>query len=304
MTAPPHIAVLLPCRNEAATIGTVVDDFRAALPEAEVYVFDNRSTDDTAAVAAEHGARVIPEPREGKGHVVAAMLDRVEAEYYVMADGDDTYPADKARELLAPVRAGRADMVVGARRPAEGEHAFPRLHVGGNRLVRGLINRLFRAELTDILSGYRAFNARVARTVPIVSSGFEVETELTIQTLYYRLVIEEVPVPYRPRPAGSRSKLRTLPDGARVLWKIFSLLRSVKPLTFFGSVGLVLLVLGLLAGIAPIHDYVTTGKVPHFPRAILATGLVILAALSAFLGVLLHQVNWRFKELHNVVVRR
>ncbi|MBS3734807.1 MAG: glycosyltransferase [Phycisphaerae bacterium] len=304
MSDSPRIAVLLPCHNEQATVAKVVADFRAALPSAEVYVFDNASTDATAAVAADAGATVIPVPQPGKGHVIAAMLERVGADYYVMADGDDTYPADHVAALLEPVTAGRADMVVGARRPADDAEAFRPLHTAGNRLVRRLINWLFGAKLTDILSGFRAFNDRVARTVPVVSSGFEVETELTVQTLYYRLVIAEVPVPYTARPAGSRSKLRTVPDGARVLWKIFSLMRSAKPLTTFGAAGLVLLALGLAAGVAPLHDYITTGEVPHFPRAVLATGLVILSALSVLVGVLLHQLNWRFKELHNVLVRR
>ena len=303
MEAQPKIAVLIPCRNEAPTVGKVVDDFSAQLPEAVVYVFDNCSTDDTAAIAKARGAGVIPEPRLGKGYVVNAMLDRVEADYYVMVDGDDTYPAEKVGELLAPVMAGRADMAVGARRAGPGDRPFRPLHAAGNSLIRWLINRIFGARLTDILSGYRAFNARAARSVPVVSSGFEVETELTVQMLYQRLTIVEVPVAYRPRPGGSRSKLRTFRDGARVLWKVFSLMRAFKPLTFFGGAGVVLFVLGLISGIGPIQDYVTTGKVARFPRAILATGLMILSALSVFLGLLLHAINWRLKELHNVITR-
>jgi len=304
MDGEPRIAVLIPCHNEASTIGPVVDAFRAELPQAVVYVFDNACTDSTAAVAREHGATVIAEPRVGKGFVVEAMLARVDADTYVVVDGDGTYPAGKVGDLLAPVQAGEADMAVGAREPAGDAQAIPRLHTAGNRIVRWLINRIFHSRLTDILSGYRAFGRRVAETVPVVSSGFEVETELTIQMLYHRLTIVEVPVPYRARPAGSRSKLRTFRDGFRVLWKVFSLLRGFKPLTFFGSVAILLFVLALLAGLGPIQDYVATGKVARFPRAILATGLMLLAAGSAFFGLLLHAINWRLRELHNVVVRR
>jgi len=297
------IAVLIPCHNEAATIGKVVDDFRKALPEARIYVFDNCSTDQTAQIAADHGATVIFEPRQGKGFVVDAMLSRVDADVYIMVDGDDTYPADHARKLLAPVLAGKADMVIGTRLAEHGDKSFRPLHVLGNRLIRSLINTIFGVKLTDILSGYRAFNRNVVHRVPIVSGGFEVETELTIHSLYYRLKLLETPVPYGVRPSGSESKLHTFRDGARVLWKLFNLARAFKPLTFFGIVSLLLFVLGVLAGIPPITDYATTGKVPHFPLAILATGLMILSAGSAFLGIILHAMNWRFKELHNVLVR-
>ena len=299
-----RVAVLIPCHNEAATVGKVVDDFRAALPQAQIYVFDNCCSDDTAAIAARHGATVLKEPRKGKGYVVEGMFDRIDADFYVMVDGDDTYAAEKAPDLLAPVLAGEADMTVGARLADYTDKSFRPLHVLGNNLVRGLINKIFSANLSDIMSGYRAFNRKVVRMIPVVSAGFEVETELTIQMLYYRLKIAEVQVPYRGRPEGSVSKLNTFRDGARVLWKIFNLFRAFKPLTFFGSAGLVLLALGLLAGAFPIHGYLVTGKVERFPLAILATGLVILSAGSVFLGVLLHAINWRFKELHNVMVRR
>jgi len=299
------VAVLIPCHNEAATIAKVVDDFRAALPEAEIYVFDNRCTDDTAAIARARGATVIVEPRKGKGYVVDAMLDCVQADFCVMVDGDDTYPAEKVRLLLDPVVRGEADMVVGARLSEYDDESFRPFHVAGNNLLRRLINWIFGAKLTDILSGYRAFNRRVARRIPVVSAGFEVETEMTIQMLYYRLRILEVQVPYRGRPEGSHSKLNTVRDGFRIMWKMFSLLRSVKPLTFFGSVGLVLLAAGILAGIPPVYGFIASGyrEVRRFPLAILATGLVILSAGSIFLGVLLHAINWRFKELHNVMAR-
>lgn len=304
MNDPSSIAVLLPCHNEEATIGKVIDDFRAELPAARIYVFDNCSTDASSAIARRHGAEVIPEPRQGKGYVVEAMFSRVDADICVMVDADDTYPAQKVHDLIEPVRQGQADMAVGARLAEFTDQSFRPLHLAGNRLVRGLINLIFSTKLNDILSGYRAFNRKVLQRVPVVSSGFEVETEMTIQMLYYRCKIVEVTVPYRERPEGSESKLRTFRDGIRVLWKLFSLVRAFKPLTFFGGMGMVLFTLGLLAGIAPVYDYIRYAYVYHVPLAILAVGLVLLAAGSTFLGVLLHAINWRFKELHNVMVRK
>ncbi|MCK4274903.1 MAG: glycosyltransferase [Phycisphaerae bacterium] len=306
MESEAKIAVLIPCHNEAGTIGKVIDDFRAALPEAQVFVFDNCSTDDSAAIARSHGAKVLAEPRKGKGFVVEGMLDRVRADYYVMVDGDDTYPAQKVGELLAPVMSGDADMAVGARLRQYQKDSFRPLHVAGNTLIRGLINKIFRVKLTDIFSGYRAFGRKVVERIPVVSAGFEVETELTVHMLYYKLTIVEVQVPYRARPAGSKSKLNTFRDGARVLWKLFNLIRAFKPLTFFGGLGIVLLVLGLLAGAPPVYGFIESGyqQVERFPLAILATGLILLSAGSVFLGLILHAMNWRFKELHNVMVRR
>ena len=301
----PKIAVLIPCYNEESTIGKVIDDFKRQLPSATGYVFDNCSTDATAVTATEHGATVLKEPRQGKGFVIASMFERVDADFYVMIDGDDTYSVDHVNALLEPVLQGAADMTVGARLAEYTEKSFRPMHLFGNNLVRWLVNRLTNANLTDIMSGYRAFNRRVARRIPVVSAGFEVETELTIQSLYYRLKIVEVTVPYRARPPGSVSKLSTLRDGFRVLWKIFSLFRAFKPLTFFGALGLFLLLLGLAAGTLPVHDYLTNPehRVEHVPMAILATGLVLLSAGFVFLGILLHALNWRFWELHNVLTR-
>ena len=298
-----RIAVLIPCYNEATTIGKVVDDFTAKLPAATIYVFDNCCTDDTARIARTRGATVIREPRQGKGFVISSMLRRVDADYYLMIDGDDTYPVDSADDLLAPVLAGDADMAVGARLATYDDKSFRPLHVAGNKLVRGLINLIFGVKLTDILSGYRAFNRNVVNCVPIVSSGFEVETELTIHSLYYRLKLVEVQVPYGVRPEGSVSKLNTFRDGSRVLWKLFNLLRAFKPLTFFGTISIVLFILGVLAGIPPVADYIVSRFVLHVPLAILATGLMLLSAGCAFLGLILHAMNWRFKELHDVMVR-
>ena len=300
------IAVLIPCLNEEITIGKVIDDFRRELPSAAIYVFDNCSADATAAVAVEHGAVVIKEPRRGKGFVVDSMFGRIEADLYVMVDGDNTYPADYVHKLLEPLLAGDADMVVGSRFLSYTDKSFHKFHIFGNNLVRLLVNWVGSAQLTDIMSGYRAFNHRIVERIPVVSVGFDVETEMTVQMLYYQLRIVEVNIPYRERPAGSKSKLKTFRDGFRVLWKIFSLLRALKPLTFFGSIGLLFLVLGLLAGILPIHDYLTDPNhhVHHLPLAVLATGLIILSAGFVFLGILLHSLNWRFRELHNVLTRK
>ncbi|MFW5839160.1 MAG: glycosyltransferase [Planctomycetota bacterium] len=304
MTQPARVSILIPCYNEEATIGKVVDDFRRELPDAAIYVYDNNSSDTTAEIAAQHGAIVLHEPRQGKGFVIESMFADTDADVFVMVDGDDTYPAEKVHDLIAPVLADRTDMTVGARLAQFDDQSFRPLHVAGNGLVKGLINFLFSTGLTDILSGYRAFNRRVVERIPVVSSGFEVETEMTIQMLYYKLRIVEVQVPYRGRPEGSVSKLHTFRDGFRVLWKLFSLFRSIKPLTFFGLIAIVLFVLGLVAGIPAVVGYFETGRVERFPLAILATGLMILSAGSAFLGIILHAINWRLLELHNVLTRK
>ena len=223
-----NIAVLIPCYNEEATIGKVIDDFRSQLPKAAIFVFDNCSSDSTASIAKEHGASVIREPRQGKGFVVELMFHCLDAEIYVMVDGDDTYPAQEVHKLIEPVVRGEADMAVGARLCSYTKKSFRSLHVYGNKLVRSLVNWVGDANLTDIMSGYRVFNRRVVQNIPVVSAGFEVETEITIQMLYYRMKIIEIQVPYKARPVGSESKLRTFRDGLWVLWKIFSLFRSFK----------------------------------------------------------------------------
>ena len=295
----PTIALVIPCLNEASTIGKVVDDFRRVLPEARIYVFDNMSTDGSAEVAAAHGAEVRRVKLRGKGQVVARMMETVAADIHIMVDGDDTYPAESAAQLIQPILEDKADMVVGTRLTQHDQAAFRPLHVLGNRLVRGLINLIFRCQLTDIMSGYRAYTAELARHVPVTAVGFEVETELTLQSLYHGFVIAEVPVPYRPRPAGSESKLRTFRDGARVLWTIFNIARSVKPLTFFGLVALLLLALGILCGLPAVVQYFTLPdhQIKSFPLLFVGVGLVILAFLSLSIGVVLHTINVRLKEI-------
>lgn len=301
-----RIAILIPCLNEEQTIGKVLDDFRKELPEAELFVFDNCCTDNTAEIARKHGANVIREPRQGKGFVIESMFRRVKADCYVMVDGDDTYPAEKVHELLKPVVSGDADMVIGARLSHYTKGSFPPLHVAGNNLVRWIVNRIFRTNLLDIFSGYRVFNERICQCIPVESSGFEIETEITIQMLYYKLKIVEIQVPYRRRPDGSESKLNTFRDGFRVVWEIFTLFRSFKPLSFFGGIGILLFTLAVLAGIPPVLGFIASGytAVERFPLAILATGLMILSFSSTFLGIMLHEINYRFRELHNIIVRQ
>ncbi len=297
----PKVAVVIPCFNEELTIGKVVDDFRRALPEAGVYVFDNMSADRSAEIAAEHGAAVRRVKMRGKGQVVAQVMASVPADVLVVVDGDDTYPAEAVGELLAPVLADEADMVVGTRMQTYSDKAFRPLHVMGNRLVRGLINLIFRSKLTDIMSGYRAFTAELARNVPITAVGFEVETELTLQALYNGFVIKEVPIEYRERPAGSNSKLRTFRDGARVLWTIFNIARSAKPLTFFGAAAILLLALGILAAVPAITQYLGHGTVESFPLLLVGVGLVVLSFQCVGLGMVLHALNVRLKEIASLV---
>jgi glycosyltransferase involved in cell wall biosynthesis len=300
-----RVALLIPCFNEEHTIGRVIDDFRKQLSEADIIVIDNCCTDATATIAADHGARVVREPRQGKGFAVETMFDRFDADVYVMVDGDDTYDSAAVHRLIQPVLSGDADMTVGTRLASHSPGSFRPLHVLGNNLVRRLVNWIGSAQLTDIMSGYRAISRRAALRLPVVSQGFEIETDLTMQMLYYGMRIVEVPVAYRARPEGSVSKLRTFRDGSLVLWKIFTLFRAFKPLTFFGFIGLILFVLAGLAGIAPVNDYLTDPNhfVRHVPLAVLAMGLTILGFGSVFLGILLHAMNWRIRELHNVLTR-
>lgn len=300
-----RIAVLLPCLNEELTIGKVIKDFREQLPQADIYVFDNNSTDRSVEIATELGAIVVKEPRPGKGFVINRMFGQVDADYYVMVDGDDTYPAESVMDLLTPVIEGQTDMAIGARLNEFTDKSFRSFHLFGNRLVRGLINWIYKTDLTDILTGYRVFSRKVVDKVPVVSKGFEVETELTSQMLYYNLKILEVTVPYKERPQGSESKINTFADGMRILWMLFSLFISFKPLTFFGSLGGFFFLLGIAVGSVPINDYLTTPNhyVSHLPLAVLAMGLVVVGILNCFLGIFLHSLNWRFREFHDVMTR-
>jgi glycosyltransferase involved in cell wall biosynthesis len=299
----PSIAVLIPCYNEALTVASVVEGFRAALPEATIYVYDNNSTDGTADIARKAGAVVRRENRQGKGYVIQSMFREIEADYYVMADGDGTYPTDQVEVVLAPLRRGDADMVVGNRLQEFTDQSFRPLHVFGNKLVVGTINLLFGAKLKDVMSGYRAFGRRFVLEMPLVSRGFEVETEMTLQALDRRLVIAEVEVPYGSRPAGSHSKLSTFRDGFRVLLKLFNILKAYRPLLFFGGLGILICLIGLLLGLIPIREYLLTGLVTHFPTAILAASIEIVGVVFILAGIILDSLNQHFRELSSQMVK-
>lgn len=301
----PKVAVLVPCYNEAATIRKVVEDFRRVLPAAQILVFDNNSTDGTATVAAEAGATVVLSPLQGKGNVVRHMFEVVDADWCIMADGDDTYPATEAPRLLDAAVTTGADMVVGVRLARFGTQSFRRFHRLGNRIVSGLISRLFGVRVTDALSGYRVFSRAYVRGVPITSSGFQVETELTLHAITKRFVFREIPIEYGERPPGSRSKLNTYRDGALIVSTIALLFKDYKPLPFFTTVAALFVVFSLLAGSLPIIEYYRTGLVPHFPRAILAASLALCGLLSLAIGIILDTSNKYFREnyeLHRKVL--
>lgn len=281
------VAVLIPCFNEEITVGKVVSDLKAALPGAKVYVFDNNSTDRTAEIARLSGATVFRSPKQGKGHVVQHMFGLVDSPVYMMIDGDDTYPASAARRLLDEFHTSGAGMVVGARMASFEIKAFRRFHQLGNRLVTWLISKLFRAPITDVMSGYRVFSRDFARSIPLLAGGFEIETEMTLQALTKGYLIREVPITYGTRPKGSYSKLNTFSDGLLVLRTIFLIFKAYKPLLFFTCSAIILAFLSLASGWLPIHDYVTTGYVFHVPRAILAAALGILSAISLVVGIIL-----------------
>lgn len=287
-----NTAVLVPCYNEALTVGKVVDDFHRVLPGATVYVYDNNSSDDTASIARQHGAVVRREPRQGKGNVVRQMMRDIDAEYYIMVDGDDTYPAEAAPDLLAPLVADEADHVVGDRlsNGTYGEENTRAFHGFGNNLVRWLIKRLYGFEFKDVMTGYRAYNYVFAKSLPVLSPGFEIETELSIHAVDKRWRIAQVPIVYRDRPEGSVSKLNTFSDGAKVLGMIMSLAKDYRPLPFFNIIALIALIIGLCLGIPVIAEFNATGLVPRFPTAVLAAVLCGLAVLFFVSGLILDTV--------------
>lgn len=305
----PKIAILVPCYNEALTIGKVIDDFHQELPGATVYVYDNNSSDETSAIAREHGATVRFEPRQGKGNVVRQMLRDIDADAYIMVDGDDTYPADAAKDLLAPILDGSADHVVGDRlsNGTYGEENTRAFHGFGNNLVRWLIKVLYGFEFTDVMTGYRAFSRQFAETLPVLSPGFEIETELSIHAVDKRFRIVQVPIVYRDRPEGSESKLNTVSDGIKVLGMIFSLFKDYKPLGFFSLLAAISFVIALILGIPVVMEFMATGLVPRFPTAILAVAFAGLAALMLVCGLILDTVvkgNRRDWELRAIDVWR
>lgn len=292
-----RISVLVPCLNEEQTVAKVVKDFRREIPEACIYVFDNCSVDGTAAVARAAGATVIPVPRQGKGFVVQSMFRNVDADIYIMVDGDDTYPAEAARKLVGPVLSGEADMVVGSRLMKTARSQFTISHRFGNWMYATVIRLLFGISLTDVLSGYRVMSRDIVKTVPILSTGFEVEADLTIKTLErnYRLI--ELPVDLRRRIKGSHSKIRMLRDGMRILASIFLLFRDYKPMTFFSLLGVAIMCSGLIPGGIVIEEFLATGLILHMPSAVLSVGLELAGMLCFLVGLILDVVNRRFREI-------
>jgi len=295
----PRIAILIPCFNEEPTIGTVVGEFRSELPEAEIYVFDNNSTDRTVEKARAAGARIGYERRQGKGFVVQAMFCQVEADIYVMVDGDGTYPAADVHKLIEPILLGEAEMVVGSRlMPGTGSE-FRLLNKLGNSFFLAAINSIFKVKLSDVLSGYRAFNREFVKSIPMFGGGFETEVELTIKALGRGYKVAELPVRLRSRPKGSFSKIRIVKDGFLILNTILTLFRDYKPLTFFGAMGLFLILLGFVPGTVVIVEFIKTGLVPRLPSAVLAVGLVLSGMLLLMVGLVLHTITRRFQELEH-----
>lgn len=294
---PARIAVLIACYNEEPTVAQVVSQFLTELPTARVYVFDNNSSDRTAEEARRAGAIVFSEPRQGKGYVVQAMFRRVDADFYVMVDGDGTYPADAVHRLLEPVVSGDVDMSIGSRLHVDAQSQFKQLNRLGNRLVRSLLNFIFRVQLTDILSGYRVFNRRFVKSLPLFGGGFEIETELTIKAVQRGYRVLELPVDLSNRPEGSHSKIHFMRDGFLIFNTTLALFRDYKPLTFFGCAGLIMILLGAIPGGWIFIEFIRTGLRPRLPAALLAVALILCGAISITVGLILHSIARRSQEL-------
>jgi glycosyltransferase involved in cell wall biosynthesis len=291
-----RVAVLVPCYNEEAAVAKVVADFRAALPQAAIYVYDNNSTDRTAEVARAAGAVVRRETHQGKGNVVRRMFSDVDADVYVLVDGDATYDAPSAATMIARLLDDRLDMVVAARVHRE-EAAYRLGHVAGNRLLTGFVASVFKSSFTDILSGYRVFSRRFVKSFPVLSRGFEIETELTVHALELELPVAEISTPYYARPQGSASKLSTWRDGFRILAMILKLYRAERPLSFFSSLGMAFGLASVGLAIPIFITYVEQGIVPRLPTAVLSTGLMVMAFLAIAAGLVLDTVTRGRREI-------
>ncbi len=293
-----NIAVLIPCYNEELTIHKVVTDFKKELPDSTIYVYDNNSTDETFNIAKRAGAIVRREFRQGKGNVIRSMFRDIYADVYIMIDGDDTYPANFVHHLIDPILNNEADMVVGDRH-SNGTYSNENkrlLHNFGNNLVKNLINRMFKADLKDIMSGYRVFNKNFVKNIPINSDGFEVETEMTLHALDKKFLIKEIPIEYRDRPDGSISKLNTYSDGAKVLKTILWVFKDYRPLAFFAILSLILFIPGLVLGLVVLVEFIDTSFVSRLPSAVLSVGLVVVSTLSLFVGFILDTVVKQHRE--------
>ena len=297
------IAVLIPCYNESKTIEKVVKDYKKALPEADIYVYDNNSKDNTDEIARKAGAIVKYEYKQGKGNVIRSMFRDIDADCYLMIDGDDTYPAEHAREMCDYVLNGQADMVIGDRLSStyfeENKRPF---HNFGNVLVRGLINKLFKSNVRDIMTGYRAFSYSFVKTFPILSKGFEIETEMTIHSLDKNLLLKEIPVQYRDRPEGSVSKLNTVSDGIKVIKTIGRLFKEYKPQVFFSLFGFLFLIISVCFGTPVFVDYFKTGLVDRFPTLIFSGFMLMISVLSFVCGVILEVVVKKHRQLFEFIL--
>ena len=297
------IAVLIPCYNESKTIKKVVKDYKKVLPEADIYVYDNNSKDDTDKIASKAGAIVRYEYKQGKGNVIRSMFKQIDADCYLMIDGDDTYPKENAREMCELVLDGKADMVIGDRLSStyftENKRPF---HNFGNRLVRGLINTLFKSNVRDIMTGYRAFSYDFVKTFPVLSKGFEIETEMTIHALDKNFLLKEIPVEYRDRPAGSVSKLNTYKDGFKVLKTIARLFKEYKPTLFFGLVSLLFFVISIAFGTPVFVEYFKTGLVPRYPTLIFSGFMLMISILMFVCGIILEVVVKKHRQLFELIL--
>ena len=286
------IAVLIPCYNEELTVEKTVSDFKHVLPNADIYVYNNNSKDRTKELALKAGAIVKDEYRQGKGAVVRSMFRDIDADVYVMVDGDDTYPAEEVEGLITPVLEGKADMVIGDRLSStyytENKRPF---HNFGNSLVKGLINFLFKSDLNDIMTGYRSFSKKFVKCMPVMSDGFQIETEMTIFALTNNMQVVNVPITYRDRPEGSESKLNTFSDGFKVLLTLFNLFKDNRPFLFFGSISIVIFIIGLLIGIPVIDEFIKTAYITKVPSAILAAALMLNAFLMFSVGIILDAIK-------------
>ena len=286
------IAVLIPCYNEELTVEKTVSDFKRVLPNADIYVYNNNSKDRTKELALKAGAIVKDEYRQGKGAVVRSMFRDIDADVYIMVDGDDTYPAEEVEGLITPVLEGKADMVIGDRLSStyytENKRPF---HNFGNSLVKGLINFLFKSDLNDIMTGYRSFSRKFVKCMPVMSDGFQIETEMTIFALTNNMQVVNVPITYRDRPEGSESKLNTFSDGFKVLLTLFNLFKDNRPFLFFGSISIVIFIIGLLIGIPVINEFIKTAYITKVPSAVLAAALMLNAFLMFSVGIILDAIK-------------
>lgn len=286
------VAVLIPCYNEELTVEKTVNDFKRVLPNADIYVYNNNSKDRTKELALMAGAIVKDEYRQGKGAVVRSMFRDIDADVYIMVDGDDTYPAEEVEGLITPVLEGKADMVIGDRLSStyytENKRPF---HNFGNSLVKGLINFLFKSDLNDIMTGYRSFSKKFVKCMPVMSDGFQIETEMTIFALTNNMQVVNVPITYRDRPEGSESKLNTFSDGFKVLLTLFNLFKDNRPFLFFGSISIVIFIIGLLIGIPVIDEFIKTAYITKVPSAILAAALMLNAFLMFSVGIILDAIK-------------